>query len=203
MLELLLVSQSPRRRELLQKAGFSFRTDTVKISENIEENLNLGQAVAALARTKAQAYKNEHKHLKSQKILLLTADTVVVLGDKILGKPSNGEEAAKMLNSLSGKTHSVITGLCLWNLQTGECLELFDETKVHMKRLSEKDIEAYIETGEPMDKAGAYGIQGLGGQFVEKYEGSYSNVVGLPMELFESTLKKRNWNIDCGKSEKN
>lgn len=196
MYELLLVSQSPRRRELLEKAGFIFRTDTVKLSEIIEENLNLGLAIAALAKTKAEAYLNEHKSLESQNILLLTADTVVAHEGQVLGKPKSPQEAAKILSSLSGLKHSVITGVAIWNLKTGHCLTDFDETLVQFKKLSDTQIKEYVATGEPMDKAGAYGIQGLAGDFVDSYEGSYSNVVGLPMELFEKLLKENNWNVD-------
>ena len=198
MLELRLVSASPRRKDLLEKEAFKFTVDTVKLSEIVEENLNLGDAIARLAKTKAEAYRNEHKHLKSQKILLLTADTVVALGDQVLGKPATNIEAANMLNRLSGKKHSVITGICLWNLETEECFTGYDETKVQFKKLSKDEIQAYVDTGAPMDKAGAYGIQEKAAEFVESIEGSYDNVVGLPTELFKKVLAEKGWQVDRG-----
>ena len=198
MLELKLVSASPRRKDLLEKEAFKFTVDTVKLSEIVEENLNIGDAIANLARTKAEAYLNEHKHLKSQEVLILTADTMVALGDQVLGKPATNIEAAKMLSSLSGKTHSVITGICLWNLKTDELFSTYDETKVQFKELSEQDIQNYVDSGEPMDKAGAYAIQGLGGEFVVKIEGSYDNVVGLPTELLKKVLHEKGWQVDRG-----
>lgn len=196
MLKLKLVSASPRRKDLLEKEAFKFTVDTVKLSEIVEENLNIGDAIAALARTKAEAYVKEHKQLKSQEILILTADTVVVLGGQVMGKPSTNIEAAEMLNSLSDKTHSVITGICLWNLKLDEIYSTYDETKVQFKKLSPSEIQDYVTTGEPMDKAGAYAIQGRGSEFVIKIEGSYDNVVGLPTELFKSVLKEKGWKLD-------
>lgn len=196
MLELRLVSASPRRKDLLEKEAFKFIVDTVKLSEIVEENLNLGDAIARLAKTKAEAYRNKHKHLKSQKILLLTADTVVALGDQVLGKPATNIEAANMLGRLSGKKHSVITGICLWNLETEECFTGYDETKVQFKELSKEEIQSYVDSGAPMDKAGAYGIQEKAGDFVESIEGSYDNVVGLPTELFKKVLAEKGWQVD-------
>jgi septum formation protein len=195
MLELVLVSQSPRRQHLLSEAGFKFRVDTVKLSEIIEKNVNLRDAIEGLARQKAQTYVESHKHLKSKDILVLTADTVVFLGDEILGKPKDQKEAVQFLGRLSDNTHSVITGLCLWNLATGEVFTASDTTKVYFRKISPVEIEAYVATGEPMDKAGAYAIQGLGRNFVSRFEGAYDNVVGLPVALFESVLKQKGWNV--------
>jgi septum formation protein len=153
MYELLLVSQSPRRRELLEDAGFSFRVDTVEISEIIEENINLRTAVARVARAKAWAYWQSHKHLKSQDILILSADTVVALNGRVLGKPKSSTEALQFLRLLSGNAHSVITGMAILNAKTEEIFETSDQTEVQFRRLSDQEIADYVATGEPMDKA--------------------------------------------------
>lgn len=195
MYELLLVSQSPRRRELLSEAGFLFRADTVKVSELINKNVNVTAAIEQVAWTKAQAYLDQHKLLKGQKILLLSADTVVVWGDQILGKPKNREDACQILRQLSASAHRVITGLALFNLATGEHLSAHDESRVLFRSLNEQEILDYVDGGEPMDKAGAYAIQGDGRKFVAKYEGSWSNIVGLPMELLERILREKDWQV--------
>ena len=198
--ELLLVSQSPRRRELLTNAGFLFRVDTVEISEIIEENINLGSAVAQVAMAKARAYVEANNHMKSQDILVLSADTVVALGPQVLGKPKNTTEAQSFLRLLSGKTHSVITGLALLNMATGEEFSTFDETMVQFRELSEREILDYVATKEPMDKAGAYAIQGGGRAFVKKFTGSLSNVIGLPLELLDRVLAEKGWHVARSKS---
>lgn len=198
MLDLLLVSQSPRRRELLRQAGFSFRVDTVKVSEIIEKNVNLGDAVARVAQTKVEAYLEQHNYLKSQNILLLGADTIVALGDQILGKPKNPAQACQFLQQLAGKTHSVITGLCLLNLATDELYAGFETSKVSFRELTVSEIKAYVDSGEPMDKAGAYAIQGDGQKLVKAYSGSWSNIVGLPLEHLERVLKHRAWSVSRG-----
>lgn len=195
MYELLLVSQSPRRRELLSEAGYFFRVDTVKVSEIIDENLNLADAIMQVARQKAEAYLDAHKHLKSQKILILSADTVVVFGAQILGKPRNATEACQFLRQLSGEEHSVITGIYLLNMATGEHFAGTEESRVRFRDLTDDEIAAYVATGEPMDKAGAYAIQGEGGKLVAKFDGSWSNIVGLPMELLERVLRDKNWQV--------
>jgi septum formation protein len=196
MFDLILVSQSPRRKEILEKAGISFRVDTVKVSEILEENINLPQAIMNLAQYKAESYLNHHNHLKSKNILLLSADTMVISGNKALGKPKNSTEAKSFLRLLSGQTHSVITGFCLKNLSNNEEVLAYDSTEVEFKNLTEVEIEEYIDTGEPMDKAGAYAIQGIGKKFVKGITGSYENVVGLPLEKVLLELKMKNWKIN-------
>jgi septum formation protein len=195
VLHLLLVSQSFRRQKILTEGGFLFRVDTVKLSEILEENVNPRTAIEQLARTKAEAYLAEHNELKSQNILVLTADTDVFLAGKVLGKPNSAAQAVEFLYKLSGKTHSVITGLCLWNLETGESLTVSAETLVKFHALSPEAIAAYVATGDPMDKAGGYGIQGKAREFVERIDGEFDNVVGLPLRLLEDTLRKKNWNV--------
>lgn len=195
MLELLLASQSPRRRELLERAGFEFAVEHVKVSEIIDENLNPSVQVSALAQRKAEAAAILPKSTKKQDNLILGADTLVVLDGKTLGKPKDFFEAVAFLRSLSGKTHSVMTGLCLIHMGSGETYVGFDETRVRFRPLTDEDIQDYVHTGEPMDKAGAYAIQGAAGRFVEDIDGSMTNVVGLPMELLERVLKEKNWYV--------
>jgi septum formation protein len=194
--KLLLVSESPRRREILSNAGFLFGVDTVKISEIIEENVNLREAITRIAQNKSGAYREAHKQLKGQRILLLSADTMVVYDGRALGKPKNSTEAQSFLSLLSGKTHSVITGISVENLATGESVSASDETEVQFREIPTFEIQSYISTGEPMDKAGAYAIQGEGRKFVQNIKGSRLNVVGLPLELFEKILQERRWSVE-------
>ena len=201
MLKLALASQSPRRRELLEKAGFEFHVFPVKVSEIIDENLNPAEAAAEVAKSKVQACLEQNKSLKSHGFIVLGADTMVVLGQTILGKPRNFSEAQRFLRSLSGKTHRVITGLCLWKSGSTNFWTGAEMTEVKFRPLAEAEIDDYIATGEPMDKAGAYAIQGAGGKFVSSYNGSWSNVVGLPMERLEKVLKENGWSVGRRKSE--
>ncbi|MEK6553848.1 MAG: Maf family protein [Bdellovibrionota bacterium] len=193
MHELLLVSQSPRRRELLTEAGYLFRVDSVKLSEIIDKNVNLEDAVSKLAREKAEAYLDQHKSLKGQNILVLSADTIVVVEQDVLGKPETKLQAREFLRRLSGRVHRVLTGIYLSDLSTGRDFRATETTTITFRTLTEEEIFNYIETGEPMDKAGAYGIQGLGRDFVSGIKGSWSNVVGLPLELLDRTLLENNW----------
>jgi septum formation protein len=195
MYELLLVSQSPRRAQLLENAGFLFRVDTVKISETIEENVNLNEAIERIAQAKAQAYLEAHKSLKGQEILVLSADTMVVIDGRALGKPKNSAEAAQFLSLLSGRTHEVTTGIYIENLKTRQFFRGHATTKVEFRNLSAREISDYISGGEPMDKAGAYAIQGEGQKFVKNIMGSQTNVIGLPMEFLETTLQQKGWHV--------
>ena len=195
MYELVLVSESPRRRQILSEAGFLFSVGTVKISETIEEKLNINAEITRIARSKAESYFNSHNYLKEQKILLLSADTMVVLDDRALGKPKNLSEAEFFLQQLSGRGHSVITGLCVLNLKTKQCIEASDRTEVEFRTLSKAEISEYVASGEPLDKAGAYAIQGEGKKFVKKVNGPLNNVIGLPLELFEKILQEKGWHV--------
>lgn len=195
MLEIVLASQSPRRRELLEKAGFEIRVSPVKVSEIINENLNPEENASQIATAKVRACLDQHKHLNSKGFLILGADTMVVLGDQILGKPESDDQAREFLRRLSSNTHSVISGLALHDTSSTKVWSGAVTTQVRFHKLSEEEIENYILTGEPMDKAGAYGIQGEGGKFVAAYDGSWSNVVGLPMERLEQVLKENGWSV--------
>jgi septum formation protein len=183
MYRLILASQSPRRLELLQNAGFAVSVFPLKVSEILSENLNLQEAIAALALHKAQTFLHEHNYLKPQRFLVVAGDTVVVLNGQVLGKPRTSTEAQHMLHQLSGRTHRVISGLALIALDSGREIARFDETLVTFRRLSDQEIASYVASGDPMDKAGSYGIQGAARAFVERIEGSLTNVIGLPMEL--------------------
>jgi septum formation protein len=193
MHELLLVSQSPRRRELLTEAGYLFSVDSVKLSEIIDKNVNLERAVSKLAGEKAQAYLDQHKSLKGRDILILSADTIVAIDEDALGKPETKLQAREFLRRLSGRVHRVLTGIYLIDLATGRAFQATETTIITFRTLSEDEIREYIETGEPMDKAGAYAIQGLGRDFVSDIKGSWSNVVGLPLELLDRSLTENNW----------
>lgn len=176
---LVLASQSPRRAELLRAAGFEF---IVRVAD-IDETPRAGEAprayVLRLAEEKALAVPGD---------LVLAADTSVVLGDEIMGKPVDRADAARMLRALSGREHEVITGVCL--RRGAETLVELASTAVWFAPLSEAEVEWYVESGEPMDKAGAYGIQGLASRFIERIDGSYTNVVGLPVALVYRLLGK-------------
>lgn len=176
---------------MLAEEGFVFEVAPVEISEKLNKNLSLTSAVQDLARRKAEAWRDVYKHLKSDSILCLTADTMVFLGGQPLGKPKDLDQAKVFLSQLSGKTHSVITGFCLLDLssETFECGA--DETLVEFHVLSQSQIQLYVETEQVLDKAGAYGIQGEAQKFVKRLTGSFSNVVGLPKEKLLPLLQAR------------
>lgn len=176
--KLILASGSPRRSKLLQDAGVDFEV----IVPQIDEAPLPGEApetfVCRTAREKAES-------LPANNAIILAADTAVVDGERILGKPADAADAAAMLRSLSGRTHEVMTGVCLRAPDQTRCFHI--ETRVTFRQLSEEEITNYIASGEPMDKAGAYAIQGGAAKMVRRVEGSYSNVVGLPLcEVIEA-----------------
>lgn len=195
MFQIVLASQSPRRRDLLERSGYDFRVQPVKVSEIIEQNLNPVELASQLATLKAEACLSEAKLLKTKGFLILGTDTLVALENKNLGKPDSVEKAYEFLDLLSGQTHRVITAFCLIESETGRKVVDYDETLVEFRELSEDEIRTYIQSGEPMDKAGAYAIQGLGGRFVKSYRGSWSNVVGLPMEKLDAVLVREGLNV--------
>lgn len=180
-MQLILASNSPRRRELLGEWNIPFTAVPSAFVERTE-GLSARATVAAFARGKADEVFSRYPAA-----CVLGADTVVVLDGEILGKPKNAAHAREMLARLSGRTHSVLTGVCL--LAPGVRREEIAETKVTFRPLSKTLIDEYVAGGSPLDKAGAYGIQD-GYPLVERYEGSYTNVVGLPMELVYTLLKE-------------
>ncbi|OFZ10849.1 MAG: septum formation protein Maf [Bdellovibrionales bacterium RBG_16_40_8] len=203
MYKLVLVSESPRRRQILSDAGFIFSVATSKLSETIEENMNHEREIMRIAKEKSISYLSEHNQLKGQEILLLSADTMVFLAGKAFGKPKNSAEAEQFLSVLSGRAHSVITGLCLYNLKTDQLVEAADQTEVEFRALSQNEIVQYVASGEPLDKAGAYAIQSEGKKFVKRVNGSVNNVIGFPLELFEKILYEKGWHVDRKKPAAN
>lgn len=175
MTAIILASASPRRSELLAGMGVPFTVQPAHIDETPRESEPPGAYVERLAREKALAVYAEHPQQ-----LVLGSDTSVILDQTILGKPGDAAEARDMLTRLSGRTHQVITAIAV--VTEGGCQSLQVLTEVTFRSLSEEEIAAYVATGEPMDKAGGYGIQGLGGIFVKQLKGSYSAVVGLPLQ---------------------
>lgn len=174
--QLILASASPRRRQLLQQIGLDFRIVAPEVSEVILPTGDIATRVMELAYRKAQAVANQEPEG-----LVLGADTVVVLGDQVLGKPRSADEAFFMLKQLQGREHRVITGVALVEARSMRYLLGREITRIWMRKLSSSEIESYVATGEPLDKAGAYGIQGKGALLVERIEGCYFNVVGLPL----------------------
>jgi len=178
---IILASKSPRRQQLLKSLGLTFIVKTREVEEIFPEDLSKEEVPVYLARLKATPFKNE----LSETDLLITADTVVCLNDEILGKPSDYNEAFQMLQSLSDKVHEVITGVCLTSKIKQD--SFFAKSKVEFKSLTKDEIDYYIRTFKPFDKAGAYGIQEwIGAIGITNIEGSFYNVMGLPIQkLYE------------------
>ena len=179
---LILASASPRRAEILSMLGYEFEIIPADCDENTE-GLSAAEAVGELARRKAVAVARLHHDC-----VVLGSDTLVAIEGKVLGKPKDEAQAAKMLRLLSGKTHSVYTGISA--VQGDRCITQTVEAKVTFRNLTDDEIAAYIATGEPMDKAGAYGIQGKGAVLVEGIEGDFFNVMGLPAARVHLLLKE-------------
>ncbi len=177
-MKLILASASPRRADLLRQAGIPFAVIEPTVSEQLEERLSPEELVSVLARRKAMDVAG-----RVGSGYILAADTIVLYRGLILGKPADAEEAGRMLKLISGDRHEVITGLILLDAATGRLESGVSSTGVWLKELSNIEISAYLATGEPLDKAGAYGIQGLAALLVKRVEGCYFNVVGLPLNL--------------------
>lgn len=182
-MRIILASNSPRRKELLSQVGVRFEIVPSKFEEQIIE-LSPSEMVEHFAYMKA---KDVASAVQGD-ALVIGSDTIVYL-DKIMGKPGSREDAFDMLRKLGGKQHLVLSGLSIINTATGESITEHENTRVKMKELSNAEIKAYIDTGEPLDKAGAYAIQGIGSLFVESIEGDYFNVVGLPLFRLGKMLK--------------
>lgn len=189
MKKLVLASGSPRRRLILQDAGFVFDTFTSQISETLEKNLTLPEQISSLARRKAEAVR-EMLGPKSRDVVLLGADTVVHLDGELLEKPRSGDEAIEHLRRLSGREHEVLTGMAVVDGASGVGRERCEKVRVQFRELSDREIQSYVKTGEPMDKAGAYGIQGLGGRFIHKVSGRFDAVMGLSIASVAQLLEE-------------
>ena len=172
-MELILGSQSPRRRELLGLTGLDFTVRVADIDETMDADKAPFDEVARVSREKAMAVARKPGDV------VIAADTIVVCGGKVLGKPRNEEDAFRILSLLSGRDHEVMTGMTV--LRGDEIVTHTEVTKIHFRQLHPDEIRAYIATGEPMDKAGAYGIQGGAALFADQMEGDYYNVMGLPV----------------------
>lgn len=177
MKRIVLASGSPRRKELLERLNLTFDVCVSQIDEDIFEQTSPHDYVETLAMEKAKDIAN---HL-DEKAIVIGCDTVVVLDDKILGKPSDDDQAMVYLQALSGRAHEVYSGMAILDMETGKQYLTHEITKVTMKSLNHSEIVAYVKTGEPADKAGAYGIQGIGSILVEGIHGDYYNVMGLPL----------------------
>lgn len=180
VLPLILASGSPRRRELLDLMGLTYIVETPDVDESFSGRPS--ETVMEISRRKAAAVAARHSDS-----IIIAADTLV-FADGALGKPHTPERAKEMLRSLAGNWHHVYTGITVINTRSGRILRNVDKTRVHLVPMTEQEIDAYVATGEPLDKAGAYGIQGMGGMFVDRIDGSYSNVVGLPMSMLRIML---------------
>lgn len=180
----ILASASPRRKELLGELGITPVVCPTDADETIEEKLTPDAFVKVLSKRKADAYSGE----LGDDDILIAADTVVALGDEILGKPIDPQNAFDMLKSLSGRSHSVYTGITV-KTKTKSIIACA-ETRVIFREMTDKEIWEYVDSGDPMDKAGAYGIQGEAGKFVSAIDGSLNNVIGLPTELLKEIFIK-------------
>jgi septum formation protein len=189
-MRLILASASPRRRELLAQAGYTFEVHPAHVNEDLRPGEDAIAYVVRLAREKALFVFTEisSKGSAPPQVVVLGADTTVTLDSHILAKPEDAADAARMLRMLSGRTHRVITGIAI---ATAKGVEVAAEvTGVQFRTLSDAEIDAYVATGEHMDKAGAYGIQGLAAKWIPRVEGCYFNVVGLPLALVATMLEQ-------------
>jgi septum formation protein len=194
-MKLILASASPRRAEILRSAGIAFETMATDIDESRRAGESVEAMVVRLAESKARAgaaRSNAH----GEAVIVIAADTVVDLDGEALGKPGSARVAAEMLRKLGGRTHRVLTGLGSLRLPDGETRVEMEVTEVRFAPLSESEIAQYAATNEPLDKAGAYAIQGIAGRFVERIDGCYFNVVGLPLARLYRMLKQMGWKPD-------
>jgi septum formation protein len=185
MKKIILASGSPRRKKLLADAGIKFDIDVSDYEEDMTLDLPPHELAKHLSAGKARAVADRHKDA-----IIVAADTFVVFENKILGKPYTKKKAKKMLKKLSGNTHSVITGFTIIDTATGETISEAHESKLTLRDISSEEIDKYVNSGEPLDKAGAYAIQGGAAHFVEKLEGEFTTIVGFPMKAFLKKLKR-------------
>jgi septum formation protein len=188
-MKLILASSSPRRAEILANAGMPFNV----LSSAVDESPYPGESPVALVQRLANAKADLVTARAIGPAIILAADTVVVLDDKILGKPNSLEEARHMLQQLSGRTHSVLTGVALVRLPDGERRQFTESTLVHFRPITDEELSSYLATEEPYDKAGAYAIQGRAGRYIPRIEGCYFNVVGLPLSRVLTELETLGW----------
>jgi len=187
--KLILASASPRRAEILRNAGISFSV----LSSAVDETPVPGETPQELVQRVALAKAELVAARAIGPAIIVAADTVVALERAVFGKPRTSEDARQMLDQLSGRTHSVVTGVALIRLPDAERREFIETTQVHFASVSKEEIDQYLASGEPFDKAGAYAIQGLGGRFIPRIDGCYFNVVGLPLARLCRELAEMGW----------
>lgn len=186
MKKIILASASPRRSELLHQIGLKFEVVPAKSEEKLPLHQTPSETVQALALAKATEVAQQF----DDDVLVIGADTIVVLDDNILGKPLDLSDAQRMIAMLSGREHSVFTGLAVIDVANNRTIVDFSETKVFFRKLTAAEITAYINCGESLDKAGGYGIQGFGASLVERIDGCYFNVVGMPLSKLTMILQQ-------------
>lgn len=185
-LPIYLASKSPRRRKLLKQINLNFKSFTVDMEEKIKPGEKPSDSVKRLSKEKLEIARQKVNHG-----IIITADTIVVMNRKVIGKPKDKNEAKKFLKNLSGKVHAVYTGFSIYNSENKILITDYEKTFVEFRKLTAKEIDDYINSGSPMDKAGAYGIQDdFGAVFIKKINGCYYNVVGLPLTKVYQTLMK-------------
>lgn len=190
MKNLILASSSPRRAELLKQIGLNYQIMVCDVDETLLPGMSPPELVEFLAERKAAAVaRNLHEGI------VLGADTVVVWQGQVLGKPLNEEDAFSMLVKLQGSTHDVYTGVALIDVHSGKIMVGHEKTRVFFRNIEEDEIRRYVASGEPLDKAGAYGVQGLAAIYINKLEGCYTNVVGLPLARLSVMLKAIGYNV--------
>ncbi len=185
MRKIVLASSSPRRKELLSKTGLRFVVRPGMYEEDMTLALKPVELAKLLSRGKAESVAKSHKNA-----IVIGADTFVALSGEVLGKPHTVPKARAMLKKLSGKCHAVITGFAIIDTKSKKTISRAVTTKVYFKKLSSREINAYIKTGEPLERGGSYAIQGIGSMFVSKIEGDFFNVMGLPINALMEELKK-------------
>ncbi|MEB3197545.1 MAG: Maf family protein [Candidatus Sericytochromatia bacterium] len=188
---LVLASASPRRATLLGQLGLTPLVDPSRNPEHVPPGITPEDLVTRLASDKAREVMVRHPGAD----LVLGADTVVVLDGQILGKPCDAADAGRMLTALAGRWHAVYTGIALFAVPSGQSVVAHVQSEVFMRPLAPEEISAYIATGEPLDKAGAYAIQGLGGVFVREIRGDYQNIVGLPLARLDAAWRELGWRL--------
>jgi septum formation protein len=190
-MKLVLASRSPRRAEILRNAGFEFQIVPAEVDESLRPGEPAAWYVRRLAEEKARKVARQLSATsQASAAVIVAADTAVVLGNSILGKPRSADDARAMLRLLSGETHEVFSGLAVLRLETGAIRIATESTRVTFLPMMDGEIEEYIASGEPFDKAGAYAIQGRGGKFISRIEGCYFNVMGLPLSRLYSMLRE-------------
>jgi septum formation protein len=184
-MKIILASTSPRRKELFEKIGLEFEVDPGNYAEQLRPTSDPHALAREISLKKASVVAEKYPDA-----LIIAADTFIVFGDTILGKPENKTEARKMLTTLNGESHVVITGFYIIDTKSGKTASGSTETIVYMKELSPREIDAYVQSQEPLGKAGAYAIQGIGSVIIDRIEGDYYNVVGLPLATLAEALKE-------------